>query len=47
MVTTATRDALLLVYAPVETSAARLEHVLAQTASRMQAFTGAAMVPEA
>jgi DNA/RNA-binding domain of Phe-tRNA-synthetase-like protein len=41
MVTTATRRALVVVFAPIEVDARRLEHVLAVTAERMQAFTGA------
>lgn len=45
MVTTATRRALVLVFAPIEIDARRLEHVLAVTADRMQAFTGARAAP--
>lgn len=41
MVTTATRRGLVVVFAPIEIEARRLEHVLAATAERMQAFTGA------
>ena len=41
MVTTATRRGLVVVFAPIEIEARRLEHVLAATAQRMQAFTGA------
>jgi len=41
MVTTATRRALVVVFAPIEIDARRVEHVLAVTAERMQAFTGA------
>ena len=41
MVTTATRRGLVVVFAPIEVEARRLEHVLAATAERMQAFTGA------
>ncbi len=42
MVTTATRNALLVVYAPYGTLASRLDAVLAETAARMERFTGAA-----
>jgi len=41
MVTTSTCDALLVVYAPASTSAARLHAVLGETATRMARFTGA------
>jgi DNA/RNA-binding domain of Phe-tRNA-synthetase-like protein len=41
MVTTATRRALVVVFAPIEVEARRVEHVLAVTAERMQMFTGA------
>lgn len=41
MVTTATRDALLVVFAPHDTPASRLDAVLAETATRMARFTGA------
>jgi len=41
MVTTATRRALVVVFAPVEVEARRLAHVLAVTAQRMHEFTGA------
>jgi DNA/RNA-binding domain of Phe-tRNA-synthetase-like protein len=41
MVTTATRRALVVVFAPIEVEARRVEHVLAVTAARMQTFTGA------
>ena len=46
MVTTATRDALLLIYAPGETPADRLEAVLCETAERMARFTGASPLIE-
>ena len=42
MVTTATTDALLLVYAPIETPVDRMGAVLQQTAERMRLYTGAA-----
>lgn len=41
MVTTATTRALVVVFAPVEVDARRLEHVLTVTAQRMQEFTEA------
>jgi DNA/RNA-binding domain of Phe-tRNA-synthetase-like protein len=41
MITTATRNALLVVFAPRGTAAARLETVLDVTAQRMQEYTGA------
>ncbi|MEQ1898651.1 MAG: phenylalanine--tRNA ligase beta subunit-related protein [Vicinamibacterales bacterium] len=41
MVTTATTEGLLVVFAPGEIAPARLRHVLSETAGRMQAFTGA------
>lgn len=41
MVTTAMRRALVVVFAPIEIDARRVDHVLAVTAERMQAFTGA------
>jgi DNA/RNA-binding domain of Phe-tRNA-synthetase-like protein len=41
MVTVATVDALLVVFAPVELDARRLERVLASTGARMSEFTGA------
>jgi len=41
MVTTATLDALLLVYAPGKTRVDRLQAVLRETAARMAQFTGA------
>src|SRR5919109_2876097 len=41
MVTTATRRALVVVFAPIELEARRVDHVLAVTAERMQQFTGA------
>jgi len=41
MVTTATRRALVVVFAPVGIDQRRLEHVLGVTAERMRAFTGA------
>ena len=47
MVTTATRDVLLVVFAPHETAAPRLDAVLAETAARMHAFTGATVDPPA
>jgi DNA/RNA-binding domain of Phe-tRNA-synthetase-like protein len=40
-VTTATTRALLVVFAPADTSDARLESVLDATSSRMTEFTGA------
>jgi DNA/RNA-binding domain of Phe-tRNA-synthetase-like protein len=40
MVTTATADALVVVYAPVEIDAPRLAHVLDTTAARMAAIAG-------
>lgn len=45
MVTTATRRALVVVFAPIELEVRRVNHVLAVTAERMQAFTGARAVP--
>ncbi|OFW04029.1 MAG: hypothetical protein A3I61_05725 [Acidobacteria bacterium RIFCSPLOWO2_02_FULL_68_18] len=45
MVTTATTRALVVVFAPVEIAQGRLEQVLAVTAERMQAFTGARASP--
>lgn len=42
MVTTATRDVLLVVYAPHDTPAPRSDAVLAETAARMAQYTGAA-----
>jgi DNA/RNA-binding domain of Phe-tRNA-synthetase-like protein len=41
MVTIATRRALVVVFAPIDVDARRLDHVLAVTAERMQMFTGA------
>jgi DNA/RNA-binding domain of Phe-tRNA-synthetase-like protein len=41
MVTTATRRALVVVFAPIEVEPRRVDHVLAVTAERMQQFTGA------
>ncbi len=41
MVTTSTTEALLVVFAPYDTSAPQLDAVLAETAARMHAFTGA------
>jgi DNA/RNA-binding domain of Phe-tRNA-synthetase-like protein len=41
MVTTATTRALVVVFAPREIDARRLDHVLAVTAERMREFTGA------
>ena len=41
MVTTATRRALVVVFAPLEVGARRVEQVLAVTAERMREFTGA------
>jgi DNA/RNA-binding domain of Phe-tRNA-synthetase-like protein len=41
MVTTATSRALVVVFAPIEVEARRVDHVLAVTAERMQQFTGA------
>jgi DNA/RNA-binding domain of Phe-tRNA-synthetase-like protein len=41
MVTTATKRALVVVFAPIEIEAQRVNHVLAVTAERMQRFTGA------
>jgi DNA/RNA-binding domain of Phe-tRNA-synthetase-like protein len=41
MVTTATRRALVVVFAPIEIDARRVDRVLAVTAERMQTFTGA------
>lgn len=45
MVTIATTDALLIVFAPHDTAVSRLEAVLAETAARMHAFTGASVDP--
>jgi len=45
MVTTATRRALVVVFAPIEIDQRRLDRVLAATAERMQAFTGGRAVP--
>ncbi len=45
MVTTATRRAMVVVFAPTEVDARRVDHVLAVTAERMQAFTGARAAP--
>jgi DNA/RNA-binding domain of Phe-tRNA-synthetase-like protein len=45
MVTTATRRALVLVFAPVEIEARRLQRVLDVTAERIHAFTGARAAP--
>jgi DNA/RNA-binding domain of Phe-tRNA-synthetase-like protein len=41
MVTIATRRALVVVFAPIDVDARRLDYVLAVTAERMQMFTGA------
>lgn len=40
MVTTATRDALVVVFAPADVAAARLEHVLDTTAARLAGIAG-------
>jgi DNA/RNA-binding domain of Phe-tRNA-synthetase-like protein len=40
MVTTATTEALLVVFAPIEVDKARVDRVLAMTAARMAEFTG-------
>lgn len=45
MVTTATRNALLVVYAPYGTPASRLDAVLAETAARMHVYTRATVDP--
>ena len=47
MVTTSTTEALLVVFAPRETSETRVNEVLSVTATRMTAFTGAAAQPTA
>ncbi len=47
MVTTSTTEALLLVFAPHDTPAPRLDAVLLETAARMHAFTGATVDPPA
>lgn len=46
MVTTATINALVVVFAPREIDAPRLEHVLSVTAQRMAEFTGARAISE-